>query len=451
MSLFTAFKQHLAQQNLLQSASFAIAYSGGVDSHVLLHLCHRLQIESPQISIKALHVNHGISHHSDAWEVHCRDVCKQLKIAFESTRLKIKKSARTSLEAEARDARYKALMAMIEPDDVLLLGQHQQDQVETFLLQLKRGAGPKGLSSMAGYGEMNIVGQSLTFLRPLLLIDKAEILSYATQHKLNWQDDDSNEDTGYDRNFLRHQVLPLLNERWKGFSGAASRSARLIAEQQDLIEEAAKERLESALCDDLSLELNDVRKLSFAWQKQLIRCWINQLAKQSKSGQSLYLPSENVLEQVINHLVNAGDNANPKVVSGDWQYRRYQDRLYLVKHSVSVKDFEFIWQGEPQVKLPDGLGYLKIELKHSEAPVPLPLNKIRICFSGFGATFKPESEAMSKPLKQWFKRWKIPPWERERIPLVFMEEKLVAVGDLCVSKEFADDKNGISLIWDKKE
>ncbi len=476
MSLYESFQQYLARRlfskNHQQAShqanhqdspqipiSLAVAFSGGVDSHVLLHLCYQLSTQYPDIRLKALHVNHGISTNADKWQQHCRQICEQYQIEFHSRSLHVKKMPRTSLEAEARNARYAALLEMAAPNDVLLLGQHQQDQVETFLLQLKRGSGPKGLSAMAESGiiygnEFGGTG-SMSYLRPLLNTNKAQILNYAEQHQLSWQDDESNDDTGFDRNFLRHQVIPLLNERWSAFDESVSRSARLIADQQALIEETAQQYLQDCLQPDHSLDLEQLGTLSLNWQKQVIRIWI---ATFSKSGipdisaatnlRGPALPSEKVLHQVIHHLIPAKADGTPKVKSGAWQYRRFQNSLYLVPEYHSVKAFEHSWQGEPVIALPaDDLGRIHLSVEKPEgveaSNIMLPSStehKVTIRFSGYGSSFKPAGELMSKPLKQWFKQWNIPPWERERMPLLFVGEQLAAVGNIIASQFFSSEQ-----------
>ncbi|UAA39722.1 tRNA lysidine(34) synthetase TilS [Paraneptunicella aestuarii] len=447
MSLVTLLTNKLAEYHLLTgSKCLTVAYSGGVDSHVLLHLCSELRHAYPQLELKAIHVNHGISDNADDWQQHCVSVCAGLNIPLLVKKVRVEKTSRQSLEALAREERYQAFQQTLTEKEVLLLGQHQQDQAETLLLQLKRGAGPKGLSAMPEWGLLpwNAASSNIHCLRPLLQVDKSQILEYAKLHGLQWVEDESNTDTQYDRNFLRQQVLPLLEQRWQGFSAALGRSARLCAEQQALLDEQADEFIGDLGSKANALNIEALLSHSLAWQKQILRRWISVLSQQNTD---LAMPSEKQLQHIIADVLSAADDANPVVVAGEWQYRRYQGHLYLLPVFQDLKHIELHWtssenESEP-LQLPDGLGhyYLSTARPDIEQATYLPLvnpdaHKICVRFSGFGIRFKLRHHSMSKPLKQWFKEeWKLPPWERERLPLLFVDEQLVAVGNRWIAHD----------------
>lgn len=450
MSLVTLLTNKLVEHHLVNcSKRITVAYSGGVDSHVLLHICSQVRGAYPQLELRAIHVNHGISDNADDWQQHCASVCADLDIPLTVKKVSVEKTSRQSLEALAREARYQAFQEALTENDVLLLGQHQQDQAETLLLQLKRGAGPKGLSAMPEWSllPLNAASSNIHCLRPLLQLDKSQILEYARQHALQWVEDESNTDTQYDRNFLRQQVLPLLEQRWQGFSAALGRSARLCAEQQALLDEQADEFLGDLGSKANALNIEALLSHSLGWQKQILRRWISVLSQQNTD---LAMPSEKQLQHIIGDVLSAADDASPVVVVGNWQYRRYQGHLYLLPVFQDLKHVEFVWLQEEQPRerfeLPDGLGYYHLATTkfETEQATYLPLinpdeHKICVRFSGFGARFKPRGYAMyamSKPLKQWFKEeWKLPPWERERLPLLFVNEQLVAVGNQWIAHD----------------
>ena len=222
--------------SLLGQRNFLVAYSGGLDSHVLLHLMSRI----PDIAVRAVHIDHGLQDVSPWWSRHCRDICSDLGVPLERLSLKLEVPSGQSVEAYARSKRYAAFDGLLEPDEVLLTGHHQNDQAETLLIQLLRGAGGAGLASMpmiSGFAQ----GQHL---RPLLNTPREQLEAYADHHNLNFVEDTSNADLRFDRNFLRHQILPQLKERWPGSVQTLSRAAMLQGETQRLLDSYVFQDLE---------------------------------------------------------------------------------------------------------------------------------------------------------------------------------------------------------------
>ena len=211
-----------------------LGFSGGVDSHVLLHLC--ASIASLNAKLVAIYVHHGLQVEADFWAEHCQRTCEALGVACQIVRVNAQPIQGQSPEEAARNARYDALKAFVQSNDVLLIAQHREDQLETVLLQLFRGSGLKGLSAMPAC----IPFGSGTLLRPLLDVSKQAINSYAIAHELSWIEDPSNLSSDYDRNFLRNEVLPLLKQRWPAVDKTVSRSAKHCAEAQSLISVQAK-------------------------------------------------------------------------------------------------------------------------------------------------------------------------------------------------------------------
>ncbi len=211
------------QEKNVTAKTLCVALSGGVDSIVLLNIVHRLiqTNKLTELKLEAFHVDHGISQFSGSWRDFCQKMCLEKDIPFFTTELKLEKTKQRSLEADARDARYQALCAHAKRHTMVLLGQHQSDQAETFLLQLRRGSGIAGLASMPLF----MLKRDVAFARPLLAVSKQAVIEFASLHKLKWCEDNSNTDESFDRNFLRHSVLPVLQKRWPHINSTVSRVA----------------------------------------------------------------------------------------------------------------------------------------------------------------------------------------------------------------------------------
>ncbi len=395
--------------------NIVLAYSGGVDSHVLLHLVSGLRDEFPQHTYLAVHIHHGLSPKADDWLSHCEAICNDISIPFERVKVKIDLAMNEGIEAAARAARYDALHRIAPDNSMILLGQHADDQLETFLLQLKRGAGPKGLSSMPVTTSMD----QTMLVRPFLSAEKPaigrrEIEQYAELNDLNWIEDESNLDTRFDRNFLRQQVLPLLTQRWPELSSAVSRSAKLCAQQQQLLDEVTETKLVDVMDDDKRLHIAKLNKCTVLWQKQIIRYWLDSMQAS--------MPTEAVLGE-IQAVLRAREDATPVVQWQRWQVRRFQDYLYCLTDFESAKPENLIIKPSVQQQLP--LTNQWVCVAESENSNASSLFEIR--FGGFATRFKPQGESMTKPIKQWFKRWNIEPWHRQHIPLLYIDDELVAI------------------------
>lgn len=262
------------------AATWRIAFSGGLDSTVLLHLLAHLATTESLPALSAIHVHHGLQAVADAWPQHCRSVCASLGVPLQIVRVQVQPGA--SLERAARDARYHAFTEVTRPDDVLLTAQHRDDQAETLLFRLLRGAGVRGLSGMP---RQRPLGEG-HLLRPLLDVTRAELEAYANEHGLSWIEDPSNEDRQYSRNYLRHQVFPALTRRWPQAVATMARSAAHLTEAQGLLEELADMDLreassvsEFAWLGLRSLELASLVQLSAARQRNALSHWLEPLTR----------------------------------------------------------------------------------------------------------------------------------------------------------------------------
>lgn len=401
------------------SKTINLAYSGGIDSHVLLNLLIELLPDYPQHRFQAIHVHHGLSSNADQWQRHCQQYCDAHHINLTVVKVNIDKQAGQSLEALAREARYGALLDNTPDEGVILLAQHQDDQLETLLLQLKRGAGPKGLSSMALCSDSQ---RGIKLVRPLLDVSQQQIIDYAVANELSWQEDESNQNIAFERNFLRHQIIPKLTEQWPQFAKSAARTARLCAEQQHLLDEVCAEKLTTLRDNSNTLDVKGLLTYSHSWIFQLVRLWL--------SEQAVSMPSQAILQQLIN-LLQAQEDANPAIEWAGWQLRRYQNRLYVLPSSTQLIEAQFPLEDSNTLILPEGLGQLTLVIKDSDNNEADSVDSkdlnYDVRFGGYSVKFKPQDASQSKPLKQWFKLWQIPPWQREQTIQIFEQDRLLAV------------------------
>jgi len=446
----------------LDKKQLVLAYSGGLDSHVLLHLLAQYKHAYPQHEYLAVHVHHGLSDNADTWLVHCRNTAELLDVAFVAEKVQLNIGNRESLEATARAARYQAIAKHLSADSVLLLGQHVDDQLETFLLQLKRGAGVKGLSAMAA--NMPFIEVSgAQICRPLLTATQTQLQEYAQAQQLIWVEDESNQDQSYDRNFLRQHIIPELKQRWPNIAKTVHRTAELCAEQQSLADEIAGEDFIKVVSLNESLMISELAQLSLARRNNLIRYWLAQ--------QGEIMPSRLHLQKLWAEVVNASDDANPQLSWQGGQFRRYQGRLYNVKKFADLSGFkqalsmQELDTANTTFELPDDLGQLQlsvvlgIEKTKGEAlrSQPLPLimmlkpakvgQVVSIGFRGEGKC-KPAGRNGSRSIKKLYQEYQVAPWLRDRVPLIYYDDKLVCALGLWICEGY-EDGNGWNVIWRK--
>ena len=416
-----------------------VAYSGGVDSHVLLHalaaLRHRL---IP--SIVAVHVNHGLQASADKWERHCATVCRDLDVPLESRRISLRIEAGQSAEEVAREGRYGLFRSLVQPGDIVLTAHHQSDQAETVLIQLIRGAGPSGLAAMPSIAPFGDAWLG----RPLLEFARTEIDRYAESRELAWIEDPSNEAVDMDRNFLRREVIPRLTARWPSVSATLSRSARHCAEAQGLIDEMARVDLHK-LQDpgNGSVSVNGVQALAPPRGRAVLRAWIRQAGRR--------LPDTVHLDRIMREMLTAREDRNPVVGWGGTQIRRYRGRLYvMVPPNEPEASWSSAWDGEADLLLPAGRGVLRAERGAGgiARAIWIPARK-RVSFRGSEERLRPAGRGVSVSFKNFFQEQGIPPWERAAIPLVYLDDRLAAVADLCVCEGFGEPEGteGMRIAW----
>ena len=399
----------LTDAELPLQTPLVVAYSGGVDSSVLLQAVieYREQYNGP---IHAVHVHHGLSENADSWARHCELQCRLEDVEFHLHRVEVDTSARKSIEAEARKVRYNALLAVCKRiGGVLLLGQHAEDQLETVLLQLKRGAGPQGL---AGMGEVQYRGNTL-IMRPMLSLDKAEIVTFADNEMLQWVDDESNQQNSFDRNFLRNEIIPHLLDRWPQLTKTVGRSAVLCAEQSELVNDSAQRYFEDCKRTNLRLDGQKLTSLSRPWQAMVIRAWFK--------AQGQLSPSKAQAEQVL-LMLEAKHDATPEVNFKWGKVIRFDGDLYWVVNAVHDAEPSGVLHVDADNALPWLNGNLHVSLLEREEG-----DTVTFQTNARNLRIKPVNASVSKLLKEWFKVWRVPRWERNGVPVIFLNEQAVAL------------------------
>jgi len=426
--------------NTNKVVEFCVAYSGGMDSHVLLQSISVVSLHFPLIKLRAVHINHGLSSDANIWAKHCADICRKLAIEINIISVKVHLKSGESPEALAREARYGAFRSILRAHECLLTAQHQDDQAETLLLQLLRGSGPQGLASMPEFAPF--AGGYIA--RPLLTLTREQIFEYAQEQNLSWVEDASNKELSYSRNYLRHEVIPLIKKRWPAFSKTVSRSAQLCAEAQHIIEIDSHAGMQDVLLDKQTLSVSALNAIDEIKRKNIVRYWIKELR--------LPGPTQAGMQQIINSVINASRTATPLVAWPGCEIRRYQDRLYamppLKKHTA---DLEISWDFNSSIQSPI-FGKLSVKsLKGNGVKnIVAQSENVKIVFRQGGETYCEYEKVGTRPLKKLFQELAIPPWLRGRIPLIYFDNHLVAIADFVVCSKYKANSQelGFEIIWE---
>ncbi|MEX5494325.1 tRNA lysidine(34) synthetase TilS [Pseudomonas asgharzadehiana] len=388
-----------------------IAFSGGLDSTVLLHLLASLANTQTLPPLRAVHVHHGLQAAADAWPAHCQAVCDSLGVPLRLMRVQVRPGA--SLERAARDARYQAFMQAMGAGEVLFTGQHRDDQAETLLFRLLRGAGVRGLAAMP---EHRPLAQG-HLVRPLLAFSRSELEAYAQQHQLHWIEDPSNVDPRFSRNYLRHRVLPSLTERWPQAITQLARTAEHMAEAQGLLDELAQMDLQRAGQPSAfpwlplpSLALEPLRQLSDARQRNVLRYWLTPLTR---------LPDSDHWTG-WNALRDAKGDAQPLWRLADGQMQRSGERIWWLPTTWSTfSDASVSWPDPQQPLELMGNGQLRFIGRAPEGPLV-------VRYRQGGEIFDVPGRGR-RDLKRLLNESGLPGFVRGRLPLVYRGEQLLAV------------------------
>ena len=421
-SIQTLLFAYPAIQNLI------LAYSGGVDSHVLLHLLATHRHTLAGRTLAAVYVDHGLQPASLQWGCHCEQTCQHLGMDFKVIRVNARPQPGESPEAAARRARYQALENLLGAQDALLTAHQRDDQAETLLLQLLRGAGIHGLAAMPVVAPL---GEGW-LLRPLLNSERTEILAYARFHGLQWIEDTSNVNRELDRNYLRHAILPLLKARWPATTATLSRSARWCAEAATLLDELADTDLaQAATASSACLDILILRTLDEKRQGNALRRWFRRL--------QLPAPTANQLHHILQDAIAAPRDRQPLIHWPGGEVRRYRDRLFAMA-PLPPHDPGRVFPLTPETSelLVPGIGRLRLYKVRGKGIrlAALAGAALTVRFRRGGERLRPAGCSHSQELKKLLQEAGIPPWERDRLPLFYVNERLTAVTGLWIGAEF---------------
>jgi len=395
----------------LAGARFCLAYSGGADSTALLAALAALRGRH-RLQLRAVHVNHRMQPAAAGMARGARARARGLGVACEVVLAPVRPVRGASPEAAARAVRYAALHSGLRPGEWLLLAQHQDDQAESLLLQLLRGAGIAGIAAMPA--------RAGPLLRPLLDVAHSQLVEYLRRRAIGWTDDPSNANERFDRNYLRRRVLPLLRARWPAMAVTLGRSAALAAEAQGLLAETADALLRPAW-DGAALRVTALRRLGAAQRRNALRRWLDL--------QGLPMPDQRRLQEIAGPLLQARQDAQPRVHWNGGEVRRHGDQLYATAplQSAALPERAWRWRREPRLPLADGAW---LELRpdpHGSLQASALPDRLQVAFRG------PDGRVAGLPggkrLKGLLQAAGLPPWNRGAVPLLYAKGRLIAVGD----------------------
>ncbi|MDG2524472.1 tRNA lysidine(34) synthetase TilS [Stenotrophomonas sp. HITSZ_GD] len=404
-----------------------VALSGGLDSSVLLHALAALPDYRAR-GLRALHIHHGLHAQADAWQAHCAALCASLGVACEVRRVEVARDSGLGLEGAARAARRAAFAEVLRAGEWLALAHHRDDQAETFLLRALRGSGPEGLAAMQAQRPF-AAGQ---LWRPLLAVPREVLRAYAQRHALCWIEDPANTDLHHDRNFLRHQVLPLLRQRWPQAEAALAASAALSGQASALLG-VREEAWLAEHAPDNTLALDALRREPPAQRARLLRRWVAQQAAPA-------LPARGIAA-LENEVLHAGDGA--RFAWHGVEIRRWRAHLHLLPPPAPwPAAWSASWDGRAPLALPDG-GELAL---HGAAGFAQPLT---VRARRGGERLRLPGRTHSSALKHLLQEAAMPPWRRFALPLLWEGDTLQAAGDTLLSAPFAAwlQARGAQLAW----
>jgi len=409
-----------------------VAFSGGADSVALLAALAELRDAGrrPQLNVRAMHVDHGIHPESHSWARTARRIARRLEVPFAVRALKVVAEAGESLEAAARDARYAALAHSLKAGECLVTAHHEDDQAETLLLQLLRGAGVAGLAAMPACLPLD----RGVLIRPLLGVPRSALRAWLHTRDLPWVEDPSNDDLRFDRNFLRQAVLPPLARRWPSAARVMARTAAHLAEARALLAEIADADL-SVVQEGAALSVALLQRLSAARQRNVVRRWLER--------QRLALPDRTRLERILRELCEAREDSLPVVAWRDAHVRRWRGQLHAMagpSPAPGPAPASLAWRlaTTPKLALPAGLGSLRwvADSRGPFARQALPA-VLRVSFRAGGERLRTEAGGPNRRLKELLRAGNVLPWMRDRIPLIHAGTELLAVANLWVNVDCA--------------
>lgn len=385
-----------------------VAYSGGVDSHVLLHSAKQCFA-----NIRAIHINHALNASDDLMQEHCERVCKQLMIPLHCMTVDANPKSGQSKETAARDARRVAWQNVLRSEDVLLLAHHAADQAETILYRLIRGTGPHGLAGMRQCSKLGVV----TIMRPLLTTQKQEIVAYAQAHNLSWFEDSSNQDISFDRNYIRNNIMPLLQQRWPATIKNINRAGKVCNQVLQFVEPLVANKLAAIVDAKNALNLQILTTETILWQQELVRAWLQQHG---------ITPSLKQLTIILQEIINARSDAMPQLVIGTKIIKRSKNKLHVLHNDIQDQTVYVVsWNLQQELLLPTGQLITVEQLSFQ--------NEFIEKLAHYQVTVR--QGVLGRKAKKIFQQHAIPPWERTSYPLIYADDRLVGIlGLWCTSR-----------------
>lgn len=422
------------------SGELCVAYSGGLDSTVLLHALARAVEGSSAHAVRAIHIDHQLQSEAERWREHSADTARALRIPFEHRTIEVVVDPDAGPEASARKARYAALRSALRPAETLLTAHHADDQFETILLGLMRGAGVRGLS---GIPALRTFGPGW-IARPLLSFTRAELDEWARSEGLSWVEDPSNANVSFDRNYLRHRIAPLLRERWPAAVPNAARSSRHLAEAGRLLDALGADDL-STTSVGACLDVERLRNLEPVRRRNVLRHWIRRCGARA--------PSTRKLAAIEHDMWKAAEDRLPCVEWDDVEIRRHRGLLYCTRRQPPLAATTVLdWSFAQPLELPAQLGRLRaVPAQEGLSAVKLGAHG-QVRFRAGGESLQPAGDAHHRTLKKLLQSSRVLPWWRDRLPLVYCGDRLVAVGDLWIEQQFAarGAEPAVKIDWEGK-
>lgn len=428
------------QRHVTAGQRLTVGLSGGRDSVVLLHVLKQL---APVLGfhLAAHHVNHAISPNADSWERFCAGLGAKLGVPFQATRVAVPRRSRAGLEASARAARYSVFNAL--GTDYVVLAHHQDDQAETVLLQLLRGAGVRGLSAMPELRRANKASTAPALLRPLLEVPRSAIEAYAFAHRLEWIDDESNTDTSLARNFLRLRVLPELESRFPAYRKSLVSAAGNQREAALLLDELAAIDAEQGIPNG-RLDADFLASLSPPRARNLLRFYLH--------GLGLSMPDQARLAEMLRQILLARPDAQMRILHDGRELRRHRGFIEVVDSLPDqATQIRFRWQGEPRMSFPDLGGEMEFSLCKGQGVALSALRGVELTLRlrRGGERLRPRAGGPSRTLKNLLQESALPPWQRGRLPLLFRADMLVWVPGVGIAAAFQcpPGEEGVIMAW----
>jgi tRNA(Ile)-lysidine synthase len=413
----------------LRGRRLCVAYSGGLDSGVLLSALAALR-KRERFVLRALHVDHRLQPQSADWARAARRRARKLRVPCKTITLSIAHRRGQSLEAAARETRYLALAAELARDELLLTAHHQEDQLETVLLALLRGSGVRGLAAMSAVSSW----ADTLLLRPLLPVKRKQLEQYARARRLDWSEDPSNTDERFDRNYLRRAVLPLIRQRWPAAGATVSRSAAHLAEARSLLEQLARTSLQAAH-DGAALSVSVLRRLALPQRRNAVRQWIAELG--------LQLPDHRRVREICGPMLEARDDALPRVSWGGGELRRYADRLFAFgaappRSPVPIEQWD--WRARPWLPLTGGGALGLVRDRHGDVRLAALPRRLSVQHRRGGERLRAAHGRLA--LKDLLQAQGVAPWERAAVPLIMHAGHVIAVADLWLDRAYRAEDEG---------